>query len=122
MAVVMWWLPWAATAVLAVTAAAVFVWAARQPAQPWPEEEEAPMAALPASSSRPLMEVAAEEIARAAARAQELRLSRWVGREVGGNTAGRAAPYTGRRTVGTAGKRRKGSGKRPAGTGRMSGR
>ena len=88
-----------------------------------PEEEEVtPAETSLASSSRSPMEVAAEEIARATARAQELRLSRWAGREVGGNTVGRAAPYTGRRTVGTAGKRRKGSGKRPAGTGRMSGR
>ena len=120
MAVVWWWLPWAATVVLAATAAAVFVWAARQPERK--EEEVTPAETSLASSSRSPMEVAAEEIARATARAQELRLSRWAGREVGGNTAGRAAPYTGRRTVGIAGKRRKGSGGKPAGTGRMSGR
>ena len=122
MAVVMWWLPWVATVALAVTATVVLVRAARQPAWPWPGEEEAPAeTTLPASPRSPV-EVLAEERARAAARAQELKLSRLAGREDGGNTAGRAAPFIGHRTAGTAERRRKGSGRKPAGTGRTSGR
>ena len=107
------WLPWVVTAVCGVALAVVLVRAARQPAV-----VELPAEPVAVELS-PAERLAAERLA---AGARPSRLRPFVAPTGGASIGGQADRYTGVRTGGMPGRRRRGNGGRPAGTVRMSGR